>query len=148
MDSYQSESVQDRDTTESNKVKKIVSPGNVLDEYVELLDKHESQLISKYGEPDLIDTLYGGLIYYYKDRSVAFGLDGSMISSIFLYKGQLNENIKIGSSIDEILQSLNLTKKSVQSSPEFEKSILYDYKDHESYLIFYDELLQEILIKE
>lgn len=145
--SYQSESSQYRNTAESDRVAKVEIFPSALEEYVELIDKQESQLILKYGEPSLKDALYGGRIYYYEDRSIAFGLDGDKISSLLLYKGQLNDGVKIGSSLDEIVQNLNLTEKDVQSSPESSQQILYDYKGHESYLIFYDGVLKEILIK-
>lgn len=147
MNSYPSGSYQNKSIagSESNKIE--IAQVNILEEYIELLDKHEAQLISKYGEPNVKDTLYGGRIYYYERLSTAFGIDGDKISSLLLYEGKLNDDIKIGLSLDEILQNLNLTEESVQLSSEYPKHVLYDYKGHETYLIFYDELLQEILIK-
>ena len=148
MNSYQSENFQNRDATESNETNIIeISQETDLEEYVELLDKHGRELIAKYGEPNLKDTLYGGIIYYYEDISIAFGIDGDKVSSLLLYKGQLNDDVKIGSSLEEILRNLNLAEKDLQSSPESSQQILYDYKGHETYLIFYDEVLKEILIK-
>ena len=144
---YQSKSLEYRNTAGSDEIAKVQIFPSALEEYIELIDKQESQLILNYGEPNLKDTLYGGGIYYYKDRSIAFGLDGDKISSLLLYEGQLNDDVKIGSSLDEIIQKLNLTEKDVQLSPESSQQILYDYKGHESYLIFYDGVLKEILIK-
>lgn len=142
--SYKSQS----NTTVPNKASKTeISSENSIQDYIRLLGKPEKELFAKYGEPSIKDTLYGGDFDYYEDYSIGFGIDGGMISSLFLYKGEIEHNIGINTPLNEIVDTLKLAENDVHTSDEFPQYIVYSYEGHECYLVFYDEILQEIIIK-
>ncbi|MPW25774.1 hypothetical protein GC105_08220 [Alkalibaculum sp. M08DMB] len=145
--SYKTQSHQDGDIAEIKEANRAVSvQENTIDNYINLIDKPSSLLISKYGNPKFESTLYGGDILYYEDISIAFGIDGDEVSSVLIYDGELTDGIKINATVNEVIKNLDLSEENIMVSNEFPEYILYQYRGYQCYLIFYEQILQEILV--
>lgn len=119
-----------------------------IEEFINIIGKNKEHVISKYGEADLEEYLYGGQIYYYKSYNVAFGIDNNVVSSLIIYEGIICDDIKIGSKLTDIVNILGCKMEDINKTEYNQDYILYKYNNLDYYLIFYDDLLKEVIIKQ
>lgn len=140
-------------TADKNVAKQVQESANQsksksdLNSYLELIGKPLEGLESSYGQASLVYTMYGGDIYYYEKQGVGFGVDTDIVSSVLIYRGELDNKIAINMSLEEALETLELSQSDVGDDGEGGEVLFYQYNSYESYLRFYDGILKEILIK-
>lgn len=115
--------------------------------YYTYIGKNVDMVTDTYGEPDIRNYLYGGELYYYDELPVAFGVDATVISALFIYRGGIDKDIFIGASDNEILKSLNLKEEDIKYNEDSTPFILIEKDKLSFYLNFYNDNLNEIMIK-
>lgn len=118
-----------------------------LEKFYDLFGNSISIIIDEYGQPKFVDDLYGGKIYYYDNLPVSFGVDNGLITSIYVYYGEINNEIYIGIDQDTLLEKLNLSEVHCIESDAFGNCFLIEIKGICYYMIFYNEVLEEVIIK-
>ncbi len=118
-----------------------------LNSYFALIDRPLKELESLCGQADVKDILYGGDFYYYDKLEIGFGVDGDIITSIFIYEGELDNGIKVNMSLEEALKILQLSQSNVEENEYGMIVVFSKYHSYDAYLSFDEGKLQEILIK-
>lgn len=126
---------------------KLSSTKTNLNTYFALIDRPLEELESLCGQADVKDVMYGGDFYYYDKLEIGFGVDGDIVTSIYIYEGELDNGIKVNMSLEEALKILQLSQADVEENEYGIILVFSKYHSYDAYLSFDEGKLQEILIK-